>query len=93
MGFPITLVLSETLSVFDLFSRALVIMRGIGDSLCLHGLSVSTDGEDSVNILAIPSPPSRFERGIVGLETFTIGNEGGGPPGNCQKGDSQHFSY
>jgi len=30
MDFPITLVLSETLSGFDLFPRALVIMPGIG---------------------------------------------------------------
>ena len=48
-------------------------MPGIGDSLCLHGLSFSTDGEDSVNILAIPSPPSRFEPGIVGLEGVALG--------------------
>jgi hypothetical protein len=30
MGFPITLVLSETLSGFDLFPRAVVIMPGMG---------------------------------------------------------------
>jgi hypothetical protein len=64
MDFPITLVLGETLSG-STFLQALVIMPGIGDSLCLHGLSFSTNGEDSVNILAIPSPASRFERGIV----------------------------